>query len=162
MATTGDSSTFQALINLIKSRLGSASYKNVPASGNAGNDEVVLGNDTRLTKSGWKTVSFTQSSAMHGDVIAIAKDGICIFEFRNVTFDNAGRGNYIQYIDRAYVPKLNSYALINFGPYGAGVDELLGQASVTILRNMDLIQFSGIETNNIYHNGILIYPYDET
>ena len=49
MAKIGESSTFQDLINLIKSKLGSAAYKNAPAGGNAGNDEVVLGNDSRLT-----------------------------------------------------------------------------------------------------------------
>ena len=51
MANTGDSSTFQALINLIKSKLGSSAYKNTPSSGNASNTEVVLGSDSRLTDS---------------------------------------------------------------------------------------------------------------
>ena len=49
--SVGDSSTFQNLINLIKSRLGKAAYKDIPTSGDAANDEVVLGSDTRLTDS---------------------------------------------------------------------------------------------------------------
>lgn len=51
MGKIGEPSTFQALIDLIKSKLGSAAYKDIPSSGNASTTEVVLGSDTRLTDS---------------------------------------------------------------------------------------------------------------
>ena len=51
MSKLGEASTFQALIDLIKSKLGTAAYKDTPSSGNAGNSEVVLGSDSRLSDS---------------------------------------------------------------------------------------------------------------
>ena len=47
--TEKDIATELKAINNTISTLGTASTKNVPSSGNAGNTEVVLGNDTRLT-----------------------------------------------------------------------------------------------------------------
>ena len=49
MAKIGEPSTFQDLINLIKTKLGTSAYKNVPSSGNASATEVVMGNDSRLS-----------------------------------------------------------------------------------------------------------------
>ena len=51
MASIGEASTFQALINLIKSKLGTAAYKNIPSTGDAGASEVVIGSDSRLSDS---------------------------------------------------------------------------------------------------------------
>lgn len=82
MAKLGEASTFQALIDLIKSKLGRAAYKNTPTSGNAGTDEVVLGSDSRLSDNRTPTshthtktdISDFPSSMPASDVYSWAKE----------------------------------------------------------------------------------------
>lgn len=92
MANSTMESTFQNLINVIKEKtapishnhtvsdisdfptLGTASTKDVPVSGDAGNSEVVLGNDTRLSDSRTPT-SHTHTVSDISDLAQVAISG---------------------------------------------------------------------------------------
>lgn len=69
LATVAKSGDYGDLLN--KPTLGTAAAKNVPVSGNAGNNEIVLGNDTRLQKQ----VVLIDTTATGTDIDDIIQDG---------------------------------------------------------------------------------------
>mgnify|MGYP002737179692 CR=1 FL=1 len=85
-ANIGIDQTLISITNTQVSGLGTASTKNVPATGDAATGEVVLGSDTRLTNSRTPTAHAASHAAAGSDPVTLAQSQVT-----NLTTDLAGK-----------------------------------------------------------------------